>query len=101
MPVISDDERQTSRMSKAESNTSERSFKKDKFKHDQYGARSLLRQRGKIKIRYHPKENLAEVLKIINKRLQGKSIIFSEKVKKSEDEIFRGMVASELKDFLF
>ena len=100
MPVISDDERQ-SRMSKAESNTSERSAKKDKFKHDQYGARSLLRQRGKIKIRYHPKENLAEVLKIINKRLQGKSIIFSEKVKKSEDEIFRGMVASELKDFLF
>ena len=42
-------------------------------------------------------DDSAEVLKTINKRLQEKSTIFSEKVKKGEDEIFGDMVASELK----
>ena len=42
-------------------------------------------------------DDLAEVLKTINKRLQEKSTIFSEKVKKGEDEVFGDMVASELK----
>ena len=42
-------------------------------------------------------DDSVEVLKTINKHLQKKSIIFSEKVKKREDEIFGDMVASELK----
>ena len=42
-------------------------------------------------------DDSAEVLKTINKRLREKSTIFSEKVKKGEDEIFGDMVAAELK----
>ena len=37
------------------------------------------------------------VLKTINKHLQEKSTVFSEKVQKGKDEIFGDMVASELK----
>ena len=42
-------------------------------------------------------DDSAEVLKPINKGLQRKSTIFSEKLKKSEDDIFGDMVVPELK----
>ena len=45
-------------------------------------------------------DDSAEVLKTMNKRFQEKSIIFSEKVKKGEDEIFGDMVRTE-RHFLF
>ena len=46
-------------------------------------------------------DDLAEVLKTINKRFQEKSTIFAEKGKRGEDEIFGDMVASELKGLSF
>ena len=58
------------------------------------------RRSGKEKISKkgcHPTGWLKQVIKTINKRFQEKSTIFSEKVKKGEDEIFGDMVASELK----
>ena len=41
-------------------------------------------------------DDSAEVLNTINKRLQEKSTIFSENVKKSKEEIFGDMIALEL-----
>ena len=71
-----------------------------KYKRVQYGTRSSLRQREKAKKK--KKKNTTQqdgsaVLKTINKHLQEKSTVFSEKVQKGEDEIFGDMVTSELK----
>ena len=69
-----------------------------KYKRVQYGARSSLRQREKAKKKKDTtQQDDSAVLKTINKRLQEKSTVFSEKVQKGEDEIFGDMVASELK----
>ena len=107
MPGISDDD--TGRMSDTESNASELSVKRkmspsmtspkesSSRNRVQYGARLSLRQGEKAKKNPTQLDDSAEVLKTINKRLREKSTIFSEKVKKIEDEIFGDMVASELK----
>ena len=56
------------------------------------------RRKSKKKDTSQQDDDTAEIFKTINKRLQERSIIFSEKVLKGEDEIFGDMVASELKD---
>ena len=109
MPAISDDG--TGRMSDAESNASELSIKKkmspsmtspkESSRRNQSGSNMVPGHRsGKEKKQKKDtiqQDDSAEVLKTINKHLQEKSTIFSEKVKKGEDEIFGDMVASELK----
>ena len=62
------------------------------------GCRSGKEKKQKEKRYATQQDDSAEVLKTINKHLQEKSTIFSEKVQKVEDEIFGDMVALELKD---
>ena len=98
-------------MSDAESNASELSVKrkmipsmtspKESSSRNQSGSNMVPgRRSGKEKKQKKDttqQNDSAEVLKTINKRLQEKSTILSEKVKKGEDEIVGDMVASELK----
>ena len=104
MPAISDDD--TGRVSDTESNASERSVKRkmspsmtspkeSSSRNPVPGRRSGNEKKPRKDITQQ--DDSAEVLKTINKRLQEKSTIFSEKVKKGEDDIYCDMVASELK----
>ena len=109
MPAISDDG--TGRISDAESNASELSIKKKMSPSMTSSKESSSRnQSGSNMVPGHcsgkekkqkkdtiQQDDSAEVLKTIDKHLQEKSTIFSEKGKKGEDEIFGDMVASELK----
>ena len=97
VPAISDDD--TDRMSDAESNASELSVKrktspsmtspKESSSRNPKWCQVVIQARRKSKKKIPPNR--------INKCLQEKSTIFSEKVKKGEDEIFGDVVASELK----
>ena len=109
MPAISDDD--TGRMSDAESNAAELSVKRKmspsmtspKESSSRNQSRSNMvpgRHSGKEKSQKKDttqQDDSVEVLRTINKRFQEKSTIFSEKLKKGEDEIFGDMIASELK----